>query len=345
MKKHTDALRLLLRAAGLVGLAGLAAATDLNLRIQSAGSSNVTVAPGQSLRYYVTGVLSDGASHGLAMYAFDLAFDGGALPQADAPSAAPMTNFATPLGINNPTGFGGTPVGGRLVQVGGAQNTIQNHFAPRPTGTVIPDLAQPTHRVLLVTGTLTAPTTPGTYTLVAENLFANVIRAGETGTPFWAVEAAAAGTNEPLTIQVLDCNVTTYCSAKQNSQGCLPAISWTGTPTLGGADDFHLRATNVINNQFGLVFWGASSDNAPFMGGTRCVALPVVRSANQPSGGNPPPADCSGALDFFFSHAYMNAHGLGVGDPVRAQFWFRDPSHPDGTGVGLSNAAQFTICP
>jgi hypothetical protein len=298
------------------------------------------------VHYAVTGELSDAASLGLAMYAFDLAFDGGALPQADAPTSSPTTNFASPLGLNNPTGFGGTPIGGQLIQVGGAQNTIRNSFAPKPSGTVITGVAQPGNRVLLVTGTLTAPAAAGTYHLTVHNLFANVIRAGETGNPFWAVDAAGVGTLSGLTIVVEDCGPQLYCSAKLNSQGCLPAIGWSGTPTLSGADDFHLTATNAINNQFGLVFWGSAPASVPFMGGLRCVANPVQRTPNQNSGGNtPPPIDCSGGFDFHFSHAYMAAQGLSVGDAVHAQFWFRDPTHPDGTGVGLSNAAAFLICP
>lgn len=30
-----------------------------------------------------------------------------------------------------------------------------------------------------------------------------------------------------------------YCSSQQNADGCVPAIGWSGTPTLTGADDFH----------------------------------------------------------------------------------------------------------
>lgn len=336
---------MLLCASALSALAGSARATDLNLRVESYGKHLYKAFPGEVVRYHVTGLLSDGASQGLAMYAFDLEFEGGALPQADAPTASPMTNFASPLGLNNPAGFGGTQIDMRLVQVGGAQNTIRNQFAPQPTGTVITGVAQPGERALLATGTLTAPLVPGDYFLAVENVVANVIRAGETGDPFWRVDPAGRGVGSPLTIRVEDCGPQAYCTAKANSQGCLPAIGWSGTPTIGGADDFHLTASNVINNQFGVLFWGDAPANVPFMGGIRCVAMPIVRTPNQPSGGNPPPPDCSGTFDFHFSHAYMASQGLAPGDDVYTQYWYRDPAHSDGTGIGLTNGAAFMICP
>jgi hypothetical protein len=113
-----------------------------------------------------------------------------------------MKNFASPLGLNNPAGYGGTLVGGTLVQVGGAQNTINNVFAAKPTGSVLTDVAQNGSQVVLATGTLTAPTQCGTYTLTINNVMANVIRAGETGNPFWAVDPAGVGDKLSLTVTV-----------------------------------------------------------------------------------------------------------------------------------------------
>jgi hypothetical protein len=34
-----------------------------------------------------------------------------------------------------------------------------------------------------------------------------------------------------------------------------------------------------------------------------------------------------------------------IGEQRNYQFWFRDPLHPDGTGVGLSNAVEIVFCP
>jgi hypothetical protein len=91
---------------------------------------------------------------------------------------------------------------GELVQVGGGQNTIKNTVdnAPFPIGSVVTLLGHV--QVILAEGSLTAPTAPGTYHLEARNIFANVIKDGETGVPFWATEFAGVGTVNMLTITV-----------------------------------------------------------------------------------------------------------------------------------------------
>lgn len=185
------------------GFASGAGATDLGLRLESGGQSAVTVAPGAAVAWSAVGELSDNASDGLALFAFDLQWSGGALAPAATPVTSPMTSFARPLGLANPAGFGGTPGGvGRLLQVGGAQNTIDNTFAPYPTGGVVTGVGAPGQPVVLAAGQLTAPTTPGTYTLAASNVVANVIRPGQTGATFWRVDKASAGTVTPLVVTV-----------------------------------------------------------------------------------------------------------------------------------------------
>lgn len=179
------------------------AASDLDLSVESAGTNTITVGPGDAVSWSVVGELSDASNEGLAMFAFDLSFDGGDLVQGTTPVAAPMDNFAVPLGLNNPAGFGGTLVDGDLVQVGGAQNTIKNAFAAYPIGNVITGLAQPGLPETLATGTLTAPLDPGTYTLKLDSALANVIRENDTGNPFWAVDGADIGTVTDLTVEVV----------------------------------------------------------------------------------------------------------------------------------------------
>jgi len=179
-----------------------AAATDLNLSAESGGQNKVVVTPGATVNYAIVGELSNGGSLGLAMVSFDLSFTGGPLTQADAPSGQPMANFAAPLGLNNPAGFGGTVSDGHLVQVGGAQNTILNVFAQLPVGSVVTGITQPGAPQVIATGTLTAPTHVGTYTLDIDNVMGNVVRSGETGVPFWAVDPAGVGNKTSLTIEV-----------------------------------------------------------------------------------------------------------------------------------------------
>jgi len=179
-----------------------AAATDLNLSAESSGQNRVTVTPGSTVSYSVVGELSDGGSLGLAMVSFDLSFSGGPLSQGTAPTSSPMSNFVAPVGLNNPAGYGGTVQGGVLRQVGGAQNTIINSLAPLPVGSVITGVAQPGSPQVLLTGTITAPTQVGTYTLSIDNVMGNVLRTGGTGDPFWAVDPAGVGSKTSLTIEV-----------------------------------------------------------------------------------------------------------------------------------------------
>jgi len=190
-----------------------AATTNLNVRVESGGLGAITVGPGGLVEYQVIGILGDDNNQGLALVGFDLDFDGGDLSQADNPTGDPdsgcenpMIHFTMPWGVTNPAGFGGTIIQGDLIQVGGAQNTINNtpDNAPAPIGNVLLGVAQPSGcgTAVLVIGTLTAPSEPGSYTLALEYLFSNIIRADATPGPFWATQAAGVGTVANLAILV-----------------------------------------------------------------------------------------------------------------------------------------------
>lgn len=135
----------------------------------------------------------------------------------------------------------------------------------------------------------------------------------------------------------------TYCTGKLNSANCVPAMSWTGVATLtSGADDFHIRATQVINQRSGLFFWGSASAAAPFLGGTLCVSQPVVRTGVQNSGGSTGSINCTtGAYDYHFTQAYAAASNVQLGVDYYGQYWMRDPQNLDGTGAALSNGINF----
>jgi hypothetical protein len=206
------ASRRLLSAGLLLALfAPAALASDLNLNVTSGGQSTVMVAPGASVSWAVTGELSDGNNQGVAMFSFNMAFNGGALSPAVTPGLQPMLNFTMPLGVTNPAGFGGTSVGGGLLQVGGAQNTIVNVFAPFPTGNVITGVAAQGSPQQLASGTLAAPMQVGTYTLSLSSVMANAVRTGSTGSPNWAVDACGVGSVGNLQVIVvgLTANVAT----------------------------------------------------------------------------------------------------------------------------------------
>jgi hypothetical protein len=139
--------------------------------------------------------------------------------------------------------------------------------------------------------------------------------------------------------------VSVYCTPKVNSQGCTPKINFTGLPSATDPNPFQVKATQVINHKTGMLFYGFGQAAIPFSGGILCVESPITRLPTMSSGGNPPPDDCSGRYSFD-----MNAHiqsgvdpQLVAGASVAAQYWQRDPAHPDMTGIGLTDAVQFCI--
>ena len=139
--------------------------------------------------------------------------------------------------------------------------------------------------------------------------------------------------------------VASYCTAKVNSQGCAPAITWSGLPLLATATPFEIVATNVLNQQNGLLFYGYASASVPFQGGTLCVALPLLRTALRNSGGSLGAPNCSGsyALDFKAHMASGVDPELFAGAEVFAQWWCRDPSAASTTG--LTDALHFHVRP
>ncbi len=235
-------------AAGLV--TATAQASNLNVSVVNAGdgASSVTVSPGDVVTYQVTGMLDDDVNEGLALVGFNLVFDGGDLPQTDTPTGVlscgnPMVAFVKPEGITNPAGYGGTVIGGDLIQVGGGQNTIRNPIgnADFPIGDVQTGVAQPAGcgMAVLATGSFTAPMAEGTYNLSLQQLFANVIVDGDDGLPFWVTEAAGVGTISNLEVNVA---IVACAIASADPPNCAVDAGYTGL------DDSRPRWTSVDVN-------------------------------------------------------------------------------------------------
>jgi hypothetical protein len=137
----------------------------------------------------------------------------------------------------------------------------------------------------------------------------------------------------------------TYCVAKVNSHGCTPVISFSGMPTISGADNFFVTGSQVLNQRSGLMIWSSTPATLPALGGTLCVSS-FKRTPAQNSGGTALPViDCSGTYGYFFSQAYMGSHSVIAGSTLYAQYYARDPFQVDGTGASLSNGLEFTVCP
>ncbi len=138
---------------------------------------------------------------------------------------------------------------------------------------------------------------------------------------------------------------STFCVGKVNSQGCTAQVSLAGVPSVSSAAAFVIGAQSALNQKNGLLFYGLGPNNAPFQGGTLCVAPPLVRTPVQSSGGNVGPDDCSGTFQVNFN-AWIQSGvdaSLVAGVAAFAQYWYRDPMST--VTVGLSDAGQFTIRP
>jgi len=229
-------------------LGATASASDLDLRIESGGQTTLTVSPGQTLTYDVVGELTDSLNEGLALFTIDLGMPGATLTAAGAPTSTNMLNFASPLGLTNPAGFGGTQTGTTLKQVGGMQNTLKNSFAPVPTGSVIMGIAQPGTPELLVTGQVVLPTVSGTYTLSGSNVLANIIRQGESGSPTWMVDAAGVGSSTPLTVTVESLSTDTN-SLSLSAGG---TVNFTLDGGLGSANQLYLMLGSATGTVTGI---------------------------------------------------------------------------------------------
>ncbi len=129
------------------------------------------------------------------------------------------------------------------------------------------------------------------------------------------------------------CVVAFYCTGKVNSLGLVPSLSTTGTTSLA-RQDLHLVCQNGgIASANGIHFWSdAGPASVPFLGGTLCAQPPIVRGPLHFY-------DASGTVD-----VPIPVVAADVGKTRWFQFWFRDSTHPDGTGTGLSGGAQVTFC-
>ncbi|MFM7298214.1 MAG: hypothetical protein ACKO4Q_13465, partial [Planctomycetota bacterium] len=209
------------------------------------------------------------------------------------------------------------------------------------------DLTSGLASYLYVINTLPAWDPTSGTTLASSATGATFVMPSSTAPRYFHVRAIDAAGNRgptrtfgPLLVNAN--SVATYCTAKTNSLGCVPAIGTNAAQPSKSAGTFTVTCTNVLNQKSGLLFWGASSSATPFQGGFKCVGNPTVRTAAVNSGGSATGNSCTGSYSFVFSTAYMNSVGLSPGDTVYAQWWMRDPASPSTTG--LSNALQFTVC-
>lgn len=156
------------------------------------------------------------------------------------------------------------------------------------------------------------------------------------------------GTGDEGTARVFSvsegCAAFNYCEAKASSADCLPAIGSTGSPSLSGPGDLQLHARELPAGSIGLFVFSRSPAGLPAGFGTLCVLPPLERSAPAATGGAAL-GPCAGRLELSLPPTTLAALGWQPGELLHAQAWCRDPQHPDGTGMVLSDALGVLLCP
>lgn len=143
---------------------------------------------------------------------------------------------------------------------------------------------------------------------------------------------------------------TTYCTSKATSiLGCLPAISFAGTPSASAGSGFDVLAGPVPGGNPGLFLYttnGAATTPVQNAFGFLCITTGsgLFRIANQPSGGNNGVCNGQYSVDFNLHVATQGQDAaLVAGAQVDLQAWYRDP--PNVGTANLTEAGRFTLCP
>lgn len=182
----------------------------------------------------------------------------------------------------------------------------------------------------------------GTFTLtdsVPDSLQTSAVMLADTsgdGYPdAWAGDVTT-GTLTRADSQVL---VARYGQAKPASSGCLPAMTASGTPAVGGAG-FVPGAERLLPGQPALLLAGFAPQQLPALGGELLVQPPWFELPLVTSGG---PGACDGTLALPVSGALLGA--LGVGTRAYLQVLARDPFVAGGPPVALTDGLWFEVVP
>jgi hypothetical protein len=179
---------------------------DVSVSADVAGQS---IAPGTPVNWEITAEITAGGGAGLALISVDLLQNPAnpeqvALPPSDTVPTG-MESFLPPNGITNPGdaplyGFGGTPSGNDLKQIGGGQNTSG---AVSVVGDVGVGSAQ-----VVAEGSFSAPSTPGLYEIQLESAVVRVLDAINAPPECSPVSPATITMTSPsfqFTVQELGC--------------------------------------------------------------------------------------------------------------------------------------------
>jgi hypothetical protein len=187
---------------------------------------------------------------------------------------------------------------------------------------------------------------------------ANLTTRWSVAVPNINIGAPALGKDGTLLVCGVGTNVTAYrtpygyCTAKENSLGCTPAIATVGAhPSASAGSGFTVQCSDVRNQKPGLLLYSITGQAIqPFQGGFLCLAAPIRRTPGVNSGGAPVPAnDCSGVYGMDFNAFIASGAGQPAlqvpGTEVVCQWWGRDPGFVPPDNSTLSSALGFVIQP
>lgn len=145
-----------------------------------------------------------------------------------------------------------------------------------------------------------------------------------------------------------DCEpMVAYCAAGTSSQGCTPALSWSGTPSASATSGFTLWLHAADGQRASLLFYGVGPFPAPFASttaGAACVLAPIQRVAKPFTGGSAGACDGLTSVDW---NAWRALHPQALGSPFAAgavlfaQAFVRDGAAPSSSV--FANAVKFTL--
>lgn len=194
-----------LAAAAAFGLAVPVMADTLELRVVGDSDASTVDGSGGAVNVFIQGRIQGATDFGLALWGANLSDQGAG--GADVTSAVldspggDIDQFKKNLGLTNPAGYGGTAIGGNLIQIGGGQNTIGNSGPTLfPVGTVATDVANGAAWVNLASGTYNASGEGDDVVLTLDTGFANTLAANSG--PVFPVNAATVTIVSALTIEV-----------------------------------------------------------------------------------------------------------------------------------------------
>ncbi|HNO79011.1 MAG TPA: hypothetical protein PKN33_13205 [Phycisphaerae bacterium] len=192
MRSRQSKLLVFAASISTVAIAAPVSADTLELRVVGEGGTT-QVGCGPAVEVNIQGRIQNATDFGLALWSADLTdwpFSGQDITTLvlDSPGGD-IDQFKRNLGLTNPSGYGGTPIDGDLIQIGGGQNTIGNAGPTLfPIGTVVTNIANGSEWVTLATGTIDTNFQLADLQINIESAFASTL-ATDVG-PVYAVSPA-----------------------------------------------------------------------------------------------------------------------------------------------------------